>query len=152
MHSDLINQLNQLAVPSQRLLLNGKKILRFACDCLTFILAANDLLNFGKPLSEDSIKELEQTGCGYGKCLDFLGLYIKVIREFCESDPKEFNKKMLLMGYSEDFVNNSISQLSQMRFQRCVEFDKLTSFKWRLDISFFDRFVWCIKIAVLFLI
>lgn len=99
------------------------------------------MLRVGKPLDEEHRRTLEETGYNYAKCLDFLGLYIKIIREYSESNPKEFHKKLILLGYSEEFVNNCVSQLSQLPLERVVLFDKLTSLKWRLDISFFDRFV-----------
>lgn len=73
--------------------------------------------------------------------LDYIGLYIKIIGNYVATDPKEFRKKMVILGYSEQFVDNCVSRLSQMPLDRSVEFDKLTYFKWRLDISFFDRLV-----------
>lgn len=97
-------------------------------------------MRFGKPIQEELVKELEETGCPNHRCLDFLGLFIKIIREYAECEPKEFNKKMLLLGYSEHFINNCMSQLAQLQLETNVLFDKLTSFKWRLDVSFFDRF------------
>lgn len=99
------------------------------------------MVRLGKTLDEDCVKQLEEAGYDYEKCLDFLGLYVKVIREFAESEPREFNKKLLLLGHSEEFVNNCNSLLPQLQLDRAVLFDKLTAFKWRLDISFFDRFV-----------
>lgn len=93
------------------------------------------------PPNEANLQELKDIGCSYEKCLDFLGLYIKLIREHLESDSKEFSKKMFILGYSEQFVRNCMAQLSQLQSERPVVFDQLTSFKWRLDISFFNKYV-----------
>lgn len=98
-------------------------------------------MRYGKPLNEEILKELEEAGCDYERCLDYLGLFIKIIREYRECDAKEFCKRMIILGYSEKFVDNCVAQLSQLQLERLAVFNKLTSFKWRLDISFFDRFV-----------
>lgn len=98
-------------------------------------------MRYGKPVDEECVRELEETGCNYERCLDYLGLYIRIIKEYSECGAKEFCKRMVLLGYSEEFVNNCVSQLSQLKLDRVALFNKLTSFKWRLDVSFFDRFV-----------
>lgn len=114
----------------------------FYVTCLVFFLskAASDFVRYGKLLHEESAAQLQETGCTFEQCLDYFGLYIKVVREFSRSDPKEFITKMTNLGYSGEFIDRCLSQLSpQQPHSKVVIIDKLTAFKWRLDVSFSDR-------------
>lgn len=70
---------------------------------------------------------------------DVVGEFIYMLKMFLHSEKSEFCKKMIAFGYPEKYVINCIPKLTHVQKSMSGSY-KLTSFKWRIDISFLNRF------------
>lgn len=83
------------------------------------------------------------------KLIEVLGIYLAIIRLFLETTDKEFNAKLIELGFSNEFVeelplvSNRTKVIDNIVNSRRGEFKKLVSLKWRIDISLTNRYVNC---------
>lgn len=108
-------------------------------------------LSINQSPSQDRLKVIEKISNDFNLpkeiIVDLLGLYLAIIRAFMESTDKEFNAKLLELGFSNDFVdelplvNNRTKVIDTILSSRRGEFNKLVSLKWRIDISLTNRYL-----------
>ena len=79
------------------------------------------------------------------KVLELLGIYLAIVQLFVESSDKEFNARLIELGFSNEFVadlplvSNRSKVVETILNARRGEFCKLVSLKWRIDISLTHR-------------
>lgn len=69
---------------------------------------------------------------------DIVGEFIYMLKTFLFIEKSEFCKKMFALGYPEKYIKSCISKLTHVQKSMSGSY-KLTSFKWRIDISFLNR-------------
>ncbi|RZC38355.1 COMM domain-containing protein 5, partial [Asbolus verrucosus] len=94
---------------------------------------------------QERLKVIEKISNDYNiskeKITQVLEIYLAIIRIFIESTDKEFNMKLIDLGFSSDFVedlplsSNRTKIVDTILNSRRGEFNKLVSLKWRIDIS-----------------
>ncbi|XP_019873454.1 COMM domain-containing protein 5 [Aethina tumida] len=70
-----------------------------------------------------------------------LAVYLSLIRFFLEVNDKEYNSRLLELGFTENFVeslpliSNREDVVNKIQFATHTDFGKLSYLKWRIDIS-----------------
>lgn len=74
--------------------------------------------------------------------LDILGSLLQIVRIFNHNVEQDFYKVLYSAGFTDHFIQLSITEIPQIHFTpKIFQINKLMDLKWRLDISFCDRFV-----------
>jgi hypothetical protein len=112
-------------------------------DCRNNLLKVALSINQSPTL--DRLKILEKISNDHhvpkDKLIEVLGIYLAIIRLFLETTDKEFNAKLIELGFSNEFVeelplvSNRTKVIDNIVNSRRGEFKKLVSLKWRIDIS-----------------
>ncbi|KAJ8955348.1 hypothetical protein NQ318_003442 [Aromia moschata] len=98
-----------------------------------------------QPTAQDRSKLIENffndTGIPKEQIYEILGVYIGLIRFFLETSNNEFNARLLEIGFTPEFVEklpfatNREEIVSNLSKNFNSDFAKLTSLKWKVDIS-----------------
>ncbi|XP_018565639.1 COMM domain-containing protein 5-like [Anoplophora glabripennis] len=124
-----------------------KSVLNTACEfptefqskILKMALVAN------QPTAQDRSKIIENlsndSNIPKDRIYEVLGIYIGLIRCFLETSDNEFNAKLLEIGFTPDFVQqlpfigHREEIVKNLTNNFDVDFGKLSSLKWKIDIS-----------------
>ncbi|XP_057672900.1 uncharacterized protein LOC130904252 [Diorhabda carinulata] len=97
------------------------------------------------PTTQDRSKSIDNfsrdTGIAREDIYEVLGIYIILLKTFLQSSDNEFQERLVELGFSSDFIENlpfignreEIILNLQKNYSK--DFGKLSSLKWRIDIS-----------------